>query len=385
MPGFDLAADLAKLKSGHQFRARRTLQSAQSTRVVVDGRELVNFCSNDYLGLANHPALTTAFKQAADTYGVGSGASHLVCGHSAEHHALEEELAAWLQRPRALLFSTGFMANLGAVKALVGRGDAVFEDRLNHASLLDAGLSSGADFQRYKHLDFSELEERLQSSSAGRKLIVTDSVFSMDGDLADMPALMRLAKQQQAWVMVDDAHGLGVLGKNGRGVLEYFDWADGEPEVVMGTLGKAMGSFGAFVAGSEDLIDYLVNHARSYIYTTAMPPAVAAATRAAIRIAQEEHWRREKLQALIGQFRTGARELGYALMDSATPIQPVILGESAQALALSRALEAKGFWVGAIRPPTVPQGTARLRVTFSAVHEERDVQALLDALASVKV
>lgn len=388
MPPFDLASDLARLRELNQFRSRRTLGSAQGRKVVVEGRELLNFCSNDYLGLAAHPVLIKALQNAANAYGVGSGAAHLVCGHSQEHHALEEELAAWLGRPRALLFSTGYMANLGAITALLGRGDAVFEDRLNHASLLDGGISSKADFQRYKHFDLAELDTRLQASAATRKLVVTDSVFSMDGDLAPLPELCATAARHEAWVMVDDAHAIGVLGKTGAGSAEHFGFEGGlgadQPQIIMGTLGKALGSFGAFVTGSEDLIDYLINHARSYIYTTAMPPAVAAATRVAVRLAQSEGWRRDKLQSLIGRLRRGLLEQGFTVPPSDTPIQPVILGESAAALALSQALRERGFWVGAIRPPTVPQGTARLRITLSAAHEEGDVDALLQALDDIR-
>jgi 8-amino-7-oxononanoate synthase len=381
---FDLAAVLTQKARDGLYRRRRTLASAQGARVRVDGRELRNFCSNDYLGLADHPAAITAFQEAAGKFGVGSGASHLVCGHSAEHEALEAELAAFTGRPRALLFSTGYMANTGIVQALVGRGDAVFEDRLNHASLIDGGLASGARFQRYHHGDMAHLQTLLEKSTATRKLVVTDGVFSMDGDIAPLPELAALAQRHDAWLMVDDAHALGVLGRSGAGSGEHFGLPADSPQIVMGTLGKALGSFGAFVAGSSELIDYLINHARSYIFTTAMPPAVAAATRAALRLAQLEHWRREKLALLIAQLREGLRALDFQLLPSDTPIQPVILGDSGAALALSAALADRGFWVGAIRPPTVPAGTARLRITLSAEHETTDVDGLLRALAAIR-
>lgn len=360
------------------------LESAQGSRVIVAGRELLNFCSNDYLGLARHPDVVAAFQAAALKYGVGSGASHLVCGHSAEHHALEEELAAFTGRKRVLLFSTGFMANTGIVQALLGRGDAVFEDRLNHASLIDGGLASAAQFQRYRHNDMAHLRELLEKSSAGRKLIVTDGVFSMDGDLASLPELAQLAGQYDAWLMVDDAHGFGVLGAQGGGVAEHFSLSAAQLPVLMGTLGKGFGSFGAFVAGDAVLIDYLINTARSYIFTTALPPAVAAASRASLNVLRAEPQRREKLTSLITHFRREALALGLELLPSDTPIQPVLLGSNARALAWSAALETKGFLVGAIRPPTVPVGSARLRITFSAAHELMDVDGLLQALADCR-
>jgi 8-amino-7-oxononanoate synthase len=381
---FNFSAVLAQKKADGLYRRRRTLASAQGARVIVDGgvekRELLNFCSNDYLGLATHPSLIAAATNATKTYGAGSGASHLVCGHSLEHHALEEELAAFTGRSRALLFSTGYMANTGIVQALVGRGDAIFEDRLNHASLIDGGLTSGATFQRYRHNEVAHLAELLAKSSADKKLIVTDGVFSMDGDVAPLTELAALARQNDALLMVDDAHGFGVLGENGAGCGEHFALDEKQLPVLMGTLGKAAGSFGAFVAGSDDLIEYLINTARPYIFTTALPPAVAAASRAGLRVIREEVWRREKLNELIAYFRAGAKAAGLALMDSPTPIQPLLLGDNERALAWSSALEAKGLLVGAIRPPTVPAGSARLRITFSAAHEKADVDVLLAAL-----
>ncbi|NOX76961.1 MAG: 8-amino-7-oxononanoate synthase [Gammaproteobacteria bacterium] len=363
------------------YRQRHVLEGPQSPCLSLDGREVLNFCSNDYLGLANHPDIVDALKRGADRYGVGAGASHLINGHSRAHHALEEELADFLGRPRALLFSTGYMANLGVVTALTGRGDRVLEDRLNHASLIDAGLLSRAQMQRYQHADVTSLENRLSQPHDGRRLIVTDAVFSMDGDLAPLPALADIAQRHQAWLMVDDAHGLGVLGENGRGSLEHFQLDPGAVPILMGTLGKAFGSFGAFVAGSEPLIETLIQQARSYIYTTAMPPAVAEATRASLALVHSGNGRREKLIALIDQFRRGAKQLGLALMPSRTPIQPLLIGDTKRAVTLSETLlKQHQIMVSAIRPPTVPEGGARLRITFCANHDETQVNQLLDAL-----
>jgi len=365
------------------YRKRRIVASPQGVHLTADGRELINFCSNDYLGLANHPDVIRAFKNAAGQYGVGSGSAHLVCGHSAAHHALEEELAEFCGRERALLFSTGYMANLGAISALVGSGDTVVEDRLNHASLIDGGLLSGARFKRYRHADLDHLANTLAAVS-GKKLIVTDGVFSMDGDLAPLPAIARLAEECGAWLMVDDAHGLGVLGDQGGGVLEHYGLDQSDVPVLVGTLGKAFGTFGAFVAGPDALIELLIQKARTYIYTTALPPAVAEATRASLRIVRAESWRREKLKRLTERFRQGAGQIGLELMPSPSPIQPILLGDNRKAMAFSEALLAAGILVGAIRPPTVPQGSARLRVTFSAAHEEAQVDRLLNELDRLK-
>jgi 8-amino-7-oxononanoate synthase len=378
---FDLDAVLAQKKSDGLYRRRRLLESAQGTRIVVDGKELLNFCSNDYLGLASDPRLTAALQASAGRFGVGSGASHLVCGHSSEHHALEEELAAFTGRERVLLFSTGYMANTGIVQALLRKNDAVFEDDLNHASLIDGGRLARCDYLRYRHADSSNLAEKLRQSTAERKLVVTDGVFSMDGDIAPLPELARVAREHGAWLMVDDAHGFGVLGASGGGVAEAFKLDTDALPVLVGTLGKAFGTFGAFVAGSETLIEYLINAARSYIFTTALPPAVAAATLASLRIVREDSGLRERLQAHIAYFRHEAGGLGLDLMASTTPIQPIVLGSNERALAWSTALQERGLLVGAIRPPTVPAGTARLRVTLTAAHERSDIDRLLEALA----
>jgi len=347
---------------------------------MLDGRECLNFCSNDYLGLASHPDVVWAFKHGAERYGVGAGASHLVNGHMQPHHELEQELAAFAGTQSALLFSTGYMANIGLVTALLGRHDAVFEDKLNHASLIDAGLMSRARFVRYAHSDMAALEKSLAGSDAPRKLIVTDGVFSMDGDLARIPELIALARQYGALLMVDDAHGFGVLGKNGAGVLEHFGVQDDDPVILMATLGKAFGVFGAFVAGPAELVDLLIQRARTYIYTTALPPAVAEAVRASLNIIRHEPERRRHLAALVAQFRRGAKAIGLDLMSSATPIQPLLAGDARDATDLSRALLERGIMVTAIRPPTVPAGSSRLRITLSAAHAPDQVDELLRCL-----
>jgi len=376
---FDLASRLAARRADNLFRQRPLLQSPQGPEVVVDGQPLLAFCSNDYLGLANHPEVIRALQQGAEKWGVGGGASHLVIGHSQPHHELEEALAEFTGRPRALLFSTGYMANLAAVTALVGQGDSVLEDRLNHASLLDGGLLSGARFSRYLHNDADSLAKRLDKAE-GNRLVVSDGVFSMDGDLADLPALCATAKAKGAWLMVDDAHGFGPLGASGGGIVEHFGLGIDEVPVLVGTLGKAFGTAGAFVAGSEELIETLIQFARPYIYTTSQPPAVACATLKSLQLLRSEGWRREHLNALVARFRAGAAVLGLELMDSPTPIQPILIGDSARAVEFSRLLRERGLLVGAIRPPTVPAGTARLRVTLSAAHTTEQVDRLLAAL-----
>ncbi|MGH8439152.1 MAG: 8-amino-7-oxononanoate synthase [Pseudomonas sp.] len=377
---FDLRARLEQRRAADLYRQRPLLQSPQGPEVVVDGQPLLAFCSNDYLGLANHPEVIAAWRAGAERWGVGGGASHLVIGHSTPHHEVEEALAELTGRPRALLFSTGYMANLGALTALVGQGDTVLQDRLNHASLLDAGLLSGARFNRYLHNDASSLASRLDKA-VGNTLVVTDGVFSMDGDIADLPALAATAKARDAWLMVDDAHGFGTLGRNGGGIVEHFGLSTEQVPVLIGTLGKACGTAGAFVAGSEELIECLIQFARPYIYTTSQPPALACATLRSLQLLRSEHWRREHLAALIQQFRSGAEQIGLQLMDSFTPIQPILIGDSARALRLSQRLRERGLLVTAIRPPTVPAGSARLRVTLSAAHSAAQVQLLLDALS----
>jgi 8-amino-7-oxononanoate synthase len=380
-----LAAELEQRRAEHLYRQRVVLQSPQQPEVIIDGKPYLAFSSNDYLGLANHPDVIAAFQKAANEAGVGGGASHLVNGHSHYHHALEEALAEFTGRSKALLFSSGFMANQGAITALMGKEDLILQDRLNHASLLDAGVLSGARSQRYLHNDAESLAARFErfSAKARRTLVVTDGVFSMDGDIADLPALMSCAKAQGAWTLVDDAHGIGVLGNEGRGTLDHFGLNETDVPVLMGTLGKAFGTYGAFVAGSEVLIETLIQHARSYIYTTSMPPAVAAASLASLKRIKADQWRRDHLASLIKQLRTGCEQLGFEMMPSSTPIQPILVGSADRALQLSEQLKAKGIWITAIRPPTVPAGSARLRITLSAAHTEQQVDRLLVALSEV--
>ncbi len=383
LSAFSLSGELENIKQQNLYRSRRVIDSAQATHLTIDGKKVLNFCSNDYLGLANHPKVIAAFKKAADEYGVGSGSAHLICGHSIPHHALEEELAAFTGRDRALLFSTGYMANLGVISALLDKHDLVLEDKLNHASLLDGGLLAGAVFKRYLHGNSENLQAKISRSNAEKTLIVSDGVFSMDGDLAPLPDLINVARQTQAGLLIDDAHGLGVLGKTGGGVVEHFACNSNDVPILVGTLGKAFGTAGAFVAGSDELIEILIQKARTYIYTTAMPAAIAEATRASLQLVISENWRREKLNALVAQFRSGAAQLGLTLMDSNTPIQPIMCGDSEQAVKLSQQLLESGFWVSAIRPPTVPQGKARLRVTFSANHQSEEIDLLLSALERI--
>ena len=374
---------LERLEQEGLYRSRRVIATPPGRTVVVDGRECLSFCSNDYLGLANHPEVVAAMCRGAEKWGAGSGASHLISGHTAVHHALEQELADFVGRERALLFSTGYMANLGVVTALCGLADSVLEDRLNHASLLDAARLSRARVRRYAHADAADLERYLAGVGEGRVLVISDGLFSMDGDLAPLPQLAEAAQRSGAWLMVDDAHALGVLGAGGGGTLEHFGLNPRQVPVLMGTLGKAFGVFGAFVAGSERLIELLIQRARSYIYTTALPPAVAEAARASLRLIREEPWRREHLHALVCRFRCGAAQLKLPLMDSETPVQPLRVGDPERAVRLSRALLERNILIGAIRPPTVPSGSARLRITFSAAHRESDVDRLLAVLAEV--
>ena len=375
---------VAEIDAAGLRRRRRNVESTgPAQQVSVDGRAAINFCGNDYLGLAQHARLTAAFAQAAAA-GAGSGASHLVTGHHPLHHALEQRLAAWTGRERALAFSSGYLANLGVVCALAGRGDAVLEDRLNHASLIDAGLLSGARFARYAHADAAALATKLSTTPARHRVVVTDGVFSMDGDLAPLPALAAASRNAGALLIVDDAHGYGVLGATGRGTLEHFGLDEAAVPLAIGTLGKAFGSYGAFVTGPAELVELVLQRARSYRYTTALPPAVAAATIAALDVLDAEPWRRTRVLDLVARFRQRAATAGLVLAGSPTPIQPILLGTPDAALAASEALLARGFMVAAIRPPTVPAGTSRLRVTLSASHEERDVDALVEALAEVR-
>jgi 8-amino-7-oxononanoate synthase len=421
----ELHRDLDERAALGLLRQRRMLQSPQAPHIDVDGKSYLSFCSNDYLGLANHPMLISALQQGAQKHGVGAGAAHLVSGHGTTHHQLEHELAAFVGKPAALLFSTGYMANLGVVQALVGKGDTVFADKFNHASLNDAMQLSRATVKRYRHNDLSHLEKLLKESNntasnrgeqgemqgaaqratghtvvvgeeqastrpssspaqqvgrgVGRKLVITDAVFSMDGDLAPLPELLALCEQYDAWLLIDDAHGFGVLGEKGRGSLAHFGIAS-ERIICMATLGKAAGVFGAFVAAEQVVIDTLVNHARSYVYTTATPPALASALLESLCQIENGDGLRGHLQLLIAQLRNGLSDLPWQLMATATAIQPLLVGGNQAALHLSDRLRERGIWVAAIRPPTVPQGTARLRITLSAAHGVADVTRLIETL-----
>jgi len=384
-----LTKELLSLQEQSLYRQRKITDGVQQVRLTINGKAMLSFCSNDYLGLASHPEVIKAFQQGISDYGVGSGAAHLVSGHSRAHHELEEALADYTGRSRALLFSTGYMANLGIVNALINKGDSVFQDKLNHASLVDAALLStaysGSHLKRYPHNNINRLDKLLaQTGNNTRKLVMSDAVFSMDGDLAPVQQMSQLCQQYNSWLMLDDAHGFGVLGKSGAGIGEHFALDQHQLPVYMATLGKAMGGFGAFVAGSEALIETLIQTARSYIYTTAMPPAIAQALLMSLKISRKESWRREKLTQLIAQFRHGAEQLGLAIMPSQTAIQPVMIGDNKTAVELSRMLEQQGILITAIRPPTVPKDTARLRITLSAQHNKADINRLLSALEILK-
>jgi 8-amino-7-oxononanoate synthase len=379
MPFSELQRELDERAAQGLRRKRRVLESAQGAHVVVDGKPYLSFCSNDYLGLANHPSLIAALREGAEQCGVGGGASHLVSGHFSAHHGLEQALADFVGKPAALLFSTGYLANLGVVQGLVGRGDVVFADKLNHASLNDAMLLSRAEVVRYRHNDAAHLASLLAKTEGRRKLVITDAVFSMDGDIAPLSELLALCERYGAWLLVDDAHGFGVLGQEGQGSLAHFQ-LDSPRVIYMATLGKAAGVSGAFVAAERVVIDTLVQQARSYVYTTASPPAQAVALQASLRLINEGEFRRERLRQLVGQLRAGLNGLPWALMPSETPIQPLVVGSNEDAVVLSEGLRARGIWVPAIRPPTVPIGTARLRISLSAAHDAADVDRLIGAL-----
>lgn len=374
MPTLDqrLGAELERIRTAQLYRLRRVVDGAHGVAITVNGKPCLNFCSNDYLGLAADPRVAEAARTSLADIGTGSGAASLVSGYNREHQLLEEALADYLQRPRVLLFSTGWAANLGVLRALLGKEDRLLADELNHASLIDGGRLSGAQYLRMPHADASAVERTLARPHAGQSLVVTDSIFSMDGDVAPLAELIATTQQHDAVLMVDDAHGFGVT-----------DWKPTVEEVpvYVATLGKSLGCSGAFVAGSETLIEYLIQRARSWVFSTATPPAIAAAAREALRIVVAEPERRQHLQNMVQRYRNGARELGLPLSDSLSAIQPLVVGDESRALQLSQFLMQRGFWVAAIRPPTVPRGTARLRITFSAAHREAQVDALLSHLA----
>jgi 8-amino-7-oxononanoate synthase len=376
----ELETGLAQLAADGLLRRRRTLDAPCGPEAVIEGRRVVAFCNNDYLGLANHPVLVAAAQDAAERWGVGSGASHVVSGHLRPHAELEERLAAFVGRERALYFATGYMANLAVAPTLVGRDDAIFADKLNHASLIDAALLARAEHVRYPHCDLDALARRLEQSQARRKLVLTDAVFSMDGDLAPLPALFALAERFDAWLVVDDAHGFGVLGPGGRGSLAHFDLPPSPRLILMGTLGKAAGVSGAFVAGDRRVIEWLAQRARSYIFTTASSPIMAAALLASLELIAAGDGRRAHLQRLIWRLQEGLRSLPWRLLPSPTAIQPLLVGGNEATVQLAGRLFERGLWVPAIRPPTVPAGTARLRISLSAAHDESQLDALITAL-----
>jgi 8-amino-7-oxononanoate synthase len=376
-----VAAARAQRAEQARTRVRRSVTRRDGVRLEVDGHWLTGFCGNDYLGLAQQFQVVNALQDSAARDGAGGVASHLVCGHHAMHDALEKELADWLGMPRALLFGSGFMANLAVVQAFLGDEDVCVQDRLNHASLIDAARVAGCKLRRYPHADPEGALRQLRSVPDTGAMLATDGVFSMDGDIAPVRELAVVARVQNAMLYVDDAHGVGVLGPEGRGTLAAARLGVEAAPLQLVTLGKALGSYGAAVVGDADFIAHLEETARPYIYTTALPPAQAAASLAAVKLARREHWRREKLVTAISRFREGAGKRGFELMASHTPIQPLLCGDEAHALAFAGALEAQGFWVSAIRPPTVPEGKSRLRITLSALHTAHDIDALLDALA----
>lgn len=379
-----LTDDHHKRREKKLWRSRQQLESPQAIEVSRNGKRCINFCSNDYLGLASHPELIQASTLAVQKWGVGSGASHLVCGHQTSHHQLELELAEFVGAEKAIFFSTGYMANLAIPQSFLRRGDLLLQDKLNHASLIDSAGLCRAEFKRYRHNDLQHAQDLLDNSQAERKLISTDAVFSMDGDQAPLAKLGTLAEKFSTVLLIDDAHGFGVLGQRGSGSYEAANLKPNEHRLMLGTLGKAAGSFGAFVAGDTPYIEHLEQYARTYIYTTALPAPVAEASRAALRIIQRENWRREKLSELINLFRPGIEQLGLDLMESSTPIQPIILGDESRALQASKILEGRNIWVSAIRPPTVPAGSARLRITLSAAHEKNHLNALFEGLKEIK-
>ena len=371
-------------EADHRVRVRRSVEHRDGARCTVDGRSLLNFCGNDYLGLSQHFAVVGALQDTAAREGAGGVGSHLVCGHHAVHDALERELAGWLGAPRALLFGSGFLANLAVLQALLGDEDVCVQDRLNHASLIDAARLAGCRLRRYPHADAEGAIRQLRTLPEGLAMVATDGVFSMDGDIAPLRELALVARVQKAMLYVDDAHGIGVVGPDGRGSVAAARLGLDEVPLQLATLGKALGGYGAAVVGESDLVDHLAETARPYVYTTALPPAQAAATLAAVKLARSEHWRREKLVELTARFRERARGFGLVLLDSDTPIQPVICGTDSRALSMAATLERAGYWVAAIRPPTVPEGRARLRVTLSALHTVAEVDGLVAAIAQAR-
>lgn len=395
-----LTEEIDNLKASGLYRTLRTIEGAQGPRVKIDGKEVILLCSNNYLGLADHPRLKEAAVKAIEKYGVGSGASRLVSGTMGLHQELEERIARFKGTEAALVFNSGYAANVSVIPALVGRGDTVFSDKLNHASIIDGCVLSRAEFKRYPHKDVVELERLLKvvsgqwsvvgrdvsrlTSHAPRKLIVTDSVFSMDGDIAPLPEIIELAQRYGAMVMVDDAHATGVLGNTGKGGIEHFGLKADDGIIQMGTLGKALGTFGAYIAGSRELIDYLINKARGFIFSTSLPPSVLASTIAAIDLVEDEPYLRQALWEKTWYLKKGFDSMGFDTMRSETPIIPVFVGDAGKTMEFSRRLMDEGIFVSGIRPPTVPEGKCRLRATVMATHSYNDLDMALDAFLKVK-
>ncbi|HBO97852.1 MAG TPA: 8-amino-7-oxononanoate synthase [Candidatus Omnitrophica bacterium] len=372
--------ELAALERQGLKRCLRDVTGAQGRKIILDGKEVLNFCSNNYLGLADDPRLRRAAVECIEQEGIGSGASRLVCGNMTALRELEETIARFKGAESCLTFSTGYMANVGIISSVFGRDDIIFSDRLNHASIIDGIILSQARFKRYPHNDMEALEKMLRAATGFRRRgIITDSVFSMDGDIASLDKIVELARQYDCLVMIDEAHALGVMGKNGKGLAEHLGVED-KIDIQMGTLSKAAGSFGAYCCGSKALIDFLINKARSFIYTTAMPPAVAAAAQRAVEIIRDEPTLRQKLWMNTEYFKKGVDQMGFNTLKSQTPIIPIVVGESSVAVEFSRRLLEEGIFVSAIRPPTVPAGTARLRLTVMATHTREDLEYTLEKL-----
>ena len=378
-----ISDELSKIKESGLYRELKAVENAQDTRIDIEGKTYLSFCSNNYLGLANHPSVIEAVKKAVDEYGWGACASRLVSGNMTLHEALEKEISRFKRKDAAIVFPTGYMANLGVISSLVSGGDLVVSDKLNHASIIDGCRLSGADFRVYAHCNMEKLETILKKTSKyNRKLIVTDSVFSMDGDLAPLPDIVRIAKKYNAMVMVDEAHGTGVFGENGRGVVEYFN-LDNEVDVVMGTLSKAIGSLGGYVCGDDDLISYLRNKARPFMYTTALPPAVCAASIASINLIQEDPSLREALWNNVCCIKERLGLLGIDMISSQSQIIPLLIGDTQKAVDISKLLYERGVLIPAIRPPTVPANSSRLRMTVMSSHTQDDLESLFKVLKDV--
>lgn len=375
---------LEEKRANHLYRKRNVIMRKNHNKVIRDNKNVISFCSNDYLGLSQHPEIIRAFKKAAEQWGVGSTSSQLIGGHTKYHNELEQRLANFFNQERALLFSTGYMANLGVLSTLIEKKDRIFADKYCHASIIDGIQHSGAEFKRYRHNDVLQLEKMLDLPCSGQKWIVTEGVFSMEGDIASLDKIIKLKNKFQAKIILDDAHGIGVMGKTGRGTLEYLNINPNEIDLLVGTFGKAFGGSGAFVVGDHDLIEYLIQCSRTLIYTTSMPPAMAGAMIKSLSLIEKENERREKLHKMIGHFRKKALNYQLKLMDSPSPIQPIMIGCDKKVMETGKGLFEKGFWVGTIRPPTVPKGTARLRVGLNTEHTEKQVDQLLQAIIDVE-